>query len=1208
MFGASDLNDDDFSKSTSSTALNIQAKAYAINLNERLTSLYKSRREIQQKIDNEENLYHNYNLLSNINEEINKNKQWLQSLTKGNNKLKGLIDLAYRGIDELDNVDNLLNKELNGADIKYILQTIKFWKGAKGFIFNQTNYNDILLNNKYGEVESKAHYVLERALKVLDNYTLENIVKKGTKFDGTIEDLAKEFVDLTTFRGFIDNLGITNSHLLSAIARKIERQNTIRADELHERLNNFKKIVKDSKSSLKAHSSNSNDLFEIFRQEDSYGRKTRNIVTRQSVYYQNQRKQAFRFLYQKEEKNMIKNAKNALTFLKENTEQVKYDVLFPLDDSKINSDEYKTEYNRLKNLLGDIYFEEWFNNQSKKIKSYKGLKNYVINTITEKYKITEEEINNNNEAYSELLRFEELHSPYLIQTRLKSYNPKSSENPFRTNGTYQSFKYIEDIPKKESTITKNGKEEKINNYDSKFSVIENDKDLYNLYNAITKELREISSYVPFETGERLATNGIPEFKLELYDAIMTDGMGVAKDIFSEQLQNMITTEKYDSRTNYKDILTGKDKKNISLGIHKSDSEISEQLRNRVFEYKVKNDIYPTQEMIDDWKSEITEKYANQMNFDLSEVIQRYITLGVAYKHKAIIEDDLLLAQQTLNNLSEYKRDNKGQLAFDASNPNFLKYDIKEKDESFLNVKKMVDYTYDAVLYGQARAVSSGDTKILNSAEKRHKSYLLQTIEEAKAQIALEQEKDSPNIQKLKELEDGISELERQIDNLGAYKDKEKMWDIPMKITQYKGMGWNIFGGISNMTFGYVANLIEGAGQENYTEEQLRKAYAKTFMNSSLRNLTFNKGNGLQNEALKIRGIMDRYDLMAESGKEYDSLVGKDITEKLKFLSAFNINARTEYINQAPLMLVVFDNTTFEHEGKTYSLYDGFDANGNWNTEEYGAYPQEDIIKAVSKVKKLIQKNHGNYNPMSPMLAKKSAAGRLVLQFRTWMVDAIRNRWFDKNGRYDEDLERIVKGTYISVYDSFRHDFTKSGIGLVLQILRNYIPPTIRNAIGINSSPLEKFLNGNDNIKDYDIANMKRMAMELNLGIATVITIMVARGIAADWDDDDPKKWMLNALLNQATRLRSDIYAYLNPSEYYKLFRDPIPSLKIISDFGKVITAANKTIFDGSPEFEAGVHEGQNRLLRAIFNMIPLLNKLNALDDNLNSDMDALRRQ
>ena len=37
--------------------------------------------------------------------------------------------------------------------------------------------------------------------------------------------------------------------------------------------------------------------------------------------------------YQKEEKDMIKKAKNALTFLKENTEQVKYDVLFPLDDS-----------------------------------------------------------------------------------------------------------------------------------------------------------------------------------------------------------------------------------------------------------------------------------------------------------------------------------------------------------------------------------------------------------------------------------------------------------------------------------------------------------------------------------------------------------------------------------------------------------------------------------------------------------------------------------------------------------------------------------------------------------------------------------------------------------------------------------------------------------------------------------------------------------
>ena len=63
----------------------------------------------------------------------------------------------------------------------------------------------------------------------------------------------------------------------------------------------------------------------------------------------------------------------------------------------------------------------------------------------------------------------------------------------------------------------------------------------------------------------------------------------------------------------------------------------------------------------------------------------------------------------------------------------------------------------------------------------------------------------------------MGNLTKQINSLGAYLDKEKVWDIPLKWTQYKGMGWNIIGGVSNMIFGYASNLIESAGQEFYSE-------------------------------------------------------------------------------------------------------------------------------------------------------------------------------------------------------------------------------------------------------------------------------------------------------------------------------------------------------------------------------------------------------
>lgn len=44
------------------------------------------------------------------------------------------------------------------------------------------------------------------------------------------------------------------------------------------------------------------------------------------------------------------------------------------------------------------------------------------------------------------------------------------------------------------------------------------------------------------------------------------------------------------------------------------------------------------------------------------------------------------------------------------------------------------------------------------------------------------------------------------------------------------------------------------------------------------------------------------------------------------------------------MVVMFDKTKFEHEGKEYSLYEGFDNAGNWNEAKFGKEPEELIEK------------------------------------------------------------------------------------------------------------------------------------------------------------------------------------------------------------------------------------------------------------------------
>ena len=66
--------------------------------------------------------------------------------------------------------------------------------------------------------------------------------------------------------------------------------------------------------------------------------------------------------------------------------------------------------------------------------------------------------------------------------------------------------------------------------------------------------------------------------------------------------------------------------------------------------------------------------------------------------------------------------------------------------------------------------------------------------------------------------------------------------------------------------------------------------------------------------------------------------------------------------------------------------------------------------------------------------------------------------------------------------------------------------------------------------------------------------------------------------------------YLNPLEAQKLIQDPIPSIKIITDFSKWTSAVKKTIIDGSPEYETGIFRGHNRILRTTLGLFPLLSQ------------------
>ena len=1152
---------------------NLQAKTYLINLNDRLNSLHKSKTLTE---NSDLAPYLKQDKLAKIDIEIEKTRENINRIIKPSDvKISNLYALMNQGYQELNNISAILNKDMNSSDVIYAIQTVNFWRNAKKYLFIPNDYLNVGLKNDYGKLELEANKVFEKVDNLIKSYVLNNVIKKHTTFKGTVEDLAKEFVDLSDFRVQVDDLNVVKSPLLQSIGLELKKQNEKRQKELNIKTKELQEATEKALPFLKNYTSNKHDLYEIFRQKDRFGRDTKNIVTRYSHVYNKEKRRALDFVYKTENAKGKEEAYQAYKFLKENTEQVDYKTLFPLKEEDYNEESFNKEYERLKTLMGTNHFNEWFAKQKQKIDQYKEYRKNKIEYLIAHYKLaSEEEISTNIDAKRSLDIFEEANSIYKLQEKLEK---NSKVNPFILKYNYQSFKYIEDIAKKEITIERDNKSFKVPSYDAQYKEIEKNAEVLNYYNKIFDILKYVGTLIPFETGEKIAINGIPEFNMEMSTIFFQEGMGAGFDAVKETWANMLRTKKNQNNTTI-DVVTGKEKKNVRVGLHNTKSQINDELTVRLLKAKHDN-INVTEEMKEDWRSEITEKYAHDMNFDLSSVLQMYLTLGIAYKHKAIIEDNVKLAQLMLNSLKEYQRDNKGELKRDTTNINAISYLQKEQEESFLNSKKIVEHTVNSLMYGESRKIDLAKEKKLTKIEKRHKEEL-ETLLESLRQDALE------NKITREEFDIAHKKITAQIENLGAYYDKQKLWDLPLRWTQYKGMGWNVVGGISNMIFGTASNLIEGEGNQLYNNNDLGKAYGKVILNSSARNITFNKIS--TNEALKIRALMDNFDIMAESGREFHSLVGASYTEKMKWLSAFNVNARTEYINQAPLMLVMFDKTKFEHEGKEYSLYEGFDNAGNWNEAKFGKEPEELITKTILKVKALIQRNHGNYNPMSPMLAKKTALGRLLMQFRSWMVEGYRTRFFDKEARYDEILEITVKGRYISAIDMFKNDWKGTSLALAQQVIKDLLPYS--NSWLKNWTPLDKYVDGNGVIKDYDIANMKRVAMEMSIYIGLYTTILALKALASDWDDDDPKKYAVNLLLNQGTRLRTDVLLYLNPLEAQKLIQDPIPSIKIITDFSKWTSAVKKTIIDGSPEYETGTFRGHNRILRTTLGLFPLVSQ------------------
>jgi hypothetical protein len=271
---------------------------------------------------------------------------------------------------------------------------------------------------------------------------------------------------------------------------------------------------------------------------------------------------------------------------------------------------------------------------------------------------------------------------------------------------------------------------------------------------------------------------------------------------------------------------------------------------------------------------------------------------------------------------------------------------------------------------------------------------------------------------------------------------------------------------------------------------------------------------------------------------------------------------------------------------------------------------------VQKIKRIVEMNHGDYN--NALQIKSTFGGRAISQFRTWMFEGFANRFEageNKDGSpnidyalsYGSKEPYIRKGRYrsytagqLATSGAAIGTMVLPGIGTVggaalgglvgkffgMQTEESFMSDTLFTLKQLARKLMFQKTEFEGKFTKTDAANIRKNMTELYLmlglmGVALLLTSMVD-------DDDEKDDVVINFLLNQTIRLRTDIGFYTNPLEAEKLTKTAIPMASLVQDVAQVTTDIGKLFNEDSEDdvFASGPFKGESKAKIHIEELLP----------------------
>ncbi len=1100
-------------------------------------------------------------------------------------RLSALEDIDKYAEKDMAELEKIFNQtKVTDADLQRAQRIAELWTKAGDFSGKDHLFlDDVELESVHeGDLKEITDKFTSWAQKAM-SYTHKHIIPmsekligegqkdtfgKDTKFD---PDAAINDKDLLT-SNFMD-ISETNSVLLQGMAYWVKEANYLAHQEADKIFKEIEELAKDLTSAE----------FKLLQQTQSNtdSRLTGNITHRFSQSYFEKMSMLKRNLAKQvmDKKVKDKESFNHLVQVYKRFYKAKsmnqivvdprilfYDATY-FDGKKPTKEQKEKHKAHLKKHLGEKGAERFIKSAKEKLESYafehevKGLE------LDEKYA---DEIAGGDRAGRdlELNRWIANNSPYLQAGHIvDGYKPSTlsgviarPENEF----------FLSTAPKRTDFNGNN-----TGYYDEKFAQIEGNEKLYEFYNYYLDTLKKIRRFLPgFQTGH-MQLNSLPTIKKTIIEEYQRDGMAIGLAPLMDALSRATRTDDLTTVAGDLDPLTGEPRNELQTQfLQDTNKEVSDYVKRMVIQHLQENNKRPSKEQEREWRRAKQDELAGEKSFDFVKVLKAYSMMGLSYKHKAVIANQMRIAHQIVDNQFEATTNAAG------APMKTLFGNVLKKSKSLKNTKSMVDYFMDTAFWGYTKNKPEGQVmgKTYTSKEGQEKKEI------EKAMTKNEKDLEDGTITQT-EYEARQDVLQDQLDVLGGVRTASKYGDLALKYVGLKGLGWNVFASLGNLGFGFISNIIESAdGRQFNTKEYFKAMYM--IRHSIGKNYTFNQHHKNSGTANKIRTLMDRLDVLKELRNELyetseSSSKYKKATKNFKWiLDPYAPQARSEYINQAAIMVSMMLHKKVKINGEEKTLWDAYDDQGQ--LKEGVEYTKEEEFKLKVKVDKMIKAAHGNYDTLdAPMKIKQVFLGRAFSQFRSWAFMGFANRF---QGEFrDHALEMTRKGRYRSVFP-FIKEVTKmmkedGGIEGTTFILKQLLKKATFG--GYNAE-----FNRMDGLSEIDRVNMRKNLMELVVYLSMAAFGLMLRALAKGMDDDDPERDALYFSINLLSRLQTDILFYINPVEFEKLQRNALPIFSLVSDSAKAYTHAKHLAQGYDDVLRSGPNKHQSKAGRAALKILP----------------------